>query len=307
MASDTQTRAYLVNPLRRQAPQPADQRQRFYYDFRLIQSGREGWDLDSYIDRTAALFRPSIKNWDIVRCQEWQLRSYLSVKLIAQATLLAGSLKFSTKHNLSVVVPYLRYYTVLNCARALLMTCPDFPFAGRSSIELSHAKVMNATTNAVARFGASLRREHAVLFRVLRDQREVFSYGLPLSGKTFLDEHGASDDSAIEMAVMYSELAQLNSEILYYFLQRHHPDFPRAEPTDDQVRLACYHGIDEMPDWDDLYRFARHFRSFGMPVPLDWTATEGFVDDVLSGWTPDDEPELQFDPDEYPRAIFNFN
>ena len=77
---------------------------------------------------------------------EWITRNYLSSKMILSATVMLTSLEYAIKKNLKMTVPYLYYYALITCCRALIYANPHNEWKENSDfLTMSHSKIINLT------------------------------------------------------------------------------------------------------------------------------------------------------------------
>lgn len=260
-----------------------------YYDYREISGASYKKCFDIYYKKTHDKYSKLVSNWDVASSVQWQLRFYLAVKMISLATIFCTKLQYARAKNLLIVVPYLQYYTLLSAARAFIFTAPDIEWKDKITIEMTYQNIINTSANCLARYDKNMRTSFTQQMNTAKDTREIFSYGLPLTGREMINKVVLIDTDVIKTATLLVELAELNSEILHRIIEKQSTEIIQGEPSDRDIELACGHGKNMIFDWDDLYRSTSHFRKFGSVVPLDWMATEGFVDDLFGGWCAEEQ------------------
>lgn len=95
-----------------------------YFDYEVIPKIFSEEEINKRISSLDKSFKKETNNWNSDKNSEWILREYLSIKMILSSSILLSSAEFSIKKNLRVVEPYLIYYSLLNCSRAVLFTSP---------------------------------------------------------------------------------------------------------------------------------------------------------------------------------------
>lgn len=281
---------------------------KYYYDFREIFIPSSTRNLIAYVNNGRALISQDTKKWSAEKSGQWQLRNYLSVKLIFQSSILASTLEYTQEKNVLITESYLKYYILLSAARAFIFTIPDLEWKNVITMEMTHQNIINTSCNYLHRFDSKIRSQAESLFNLAKDQREIFSYSLPSKGRALLAQDDLSNEDVFKLATIFIELAQLNSEILYSSIQKNHPEKLESNPSDEDIELAASYADGQYFDEEDWYRFVSHFRKFSSPAPLDWTASEGFVEDVFGSWSADDEGLIDaFDPDKNWHILFNFH
>ena len=75
------------------------------------------------------------KKWDKTKNAEWSARHYLSIKMILSASVMVSSAAFSKERNIRITEPYLYYYSILSCCRALIFTLPRIEWESAKILE----------------------------------------------------------------------------------------------------------------------------------------------------------------------------
>ena len=154
------------------------------YDDQAVPLLCEELDITRYCAGARARFTVIAKSFGV----EWRVRSYLALKFVLGATVLASSTKHAEAENLRVTLPYLNYYTLLNCSREFVLILPDQPWKGQASMEPTHKNVINITANALRRIDRDAERRWGDVLRAARSHRELFSYRFPGSGPWLVDK-----------------------------------------------------------------------------------------------------------------------
>ncbi len=249
-----------------------------------------------YIARTRALAAPIATGFDDERNAEWFIRSYLALKLVLSSTLLANTALYARDHNLQAVRPYLSYYLMLNCCRAFIFTLPCMPWQGLTTIEMTHSKILNVATDKLKRLSADEEQRCGPILRVAKEQRDLFSYRFPATGLSLFGPDLVDLDVAIDIARLFTELAQLNLACLEGEIRKRAPGSFSISQVDDIWHTVRYETAGEVfVDDDDYQRVGYFYRTYTRPVALIGIATEGLVEDFFGAWSSDDEEG--FDPD----------
>jgi len=247
---------------------------------------------------------PIASGFNDERNAEWFIRSYLALKLILASTLLANTALYARDHNLQAVRPYLSYYLMLNCCRAFIFTLPCVPWKGMTTIEATHNKILNIASDKLKRLSANEEQRCGLILRIAQEQRELFSYRFPATGLSLFGKSLVDLDVAINIARLFTELAQLNLACLEGEIRKETSEAFSMAEVDDIWLVARYNTMKkyfgqikahDLVDNDDYYR-VRYFKErYRRPVALIGIATEGLVDDFFGAWC--SENDVGFDPD----------
>jgi hypothetical protein len=272
----------------------------WYYDFRVLPNVPEA-RLKGYWARASQRFSRVLADYSAGLNSQWISRHYFASKLIMSATLHYNAVSRAQADNLRLVVPYLRYYTILSLCRALALTVPEQEWNDGELLRMSHSKAQNVCSAAVRDLSRPLGEQVEQMVGRLRDQRELLSYGAPSSGDELLVEPA----DFLHTCQVLAELAQLHSELLERAVEKraasdHRVLDPKVAESVVQVRVD---GVD-VSDPEDGYRMNYLARRHPVPANLMFTMTEGHVDDFFGAWL-DDEEGNTFDPDEGKQVIFD--
>lgn len=244
-------------------------------------------------------------NWNISSNSQWVLRNYLATKMLMSATVMLNSSEFGKKHNIKVTEPYLMYYSVLNCARAVMFTNPNVDWNNGELTIATHSKTINIVGDAIAQFSKKAGETIKDILESAREYRELFSYKFPAKGIT---DFAIDSGKAIEVCSFLAEFAQYQSEIL----ETINFGNKNMEVNIDETILEkgfIYKGEKyEYLDNDDWYRLDYMRRKQPFPVSLYLTLSEGMVEDFFGAWYSDKAVKNKniFDPDKDCRLIFPF-
>lgn len=275
------------------------------YDYLILDASAYSSLMPSYAEVTHTMFRGIAARWDKDLQSEWILRSYVTIKMMALATLMLSSAEDAEQRNLKITLPYLRYYGLFSCARAFIVMTPDLEWTREQ--RLPHSKVEKLLPQALKRLDNKRASSWGGLLASLRRQREIFSYHLPGLGLGLLGEENIAHGEILELAQLLCELCQFNSECLQHALEK------RESPSSDSIDFADleagvrYGEEGAFWDHDDHYRLAKHVQKFGNPIALNMMATYGLVEDMFGSWTSDeDDNEGAYNPDDHWQYLFGF-
>lgn len=258
------------------------------YNYRELPERCSNSEIAGYIQRTRDLFDPIARGFDDDRNTAWFIRSYLSLKFVLGATVLANSAEYAESQNLQVTLPYLCYYTILNCCRSFLLTLPCLDWRGEKTIEMTHNNILTITSDKLKRLGQ--RHEDAVKPRLwaAKNQRDLFSYRFPASGLAIFGDSLVSVGEATGIARLLVELAQINLACLEARVVRHKPksSFGLLELDDMWHTMKYDTKIEALIDDEDYSRVAYFVRKYKRPTALAALATDGLVEDFFGAWEP---------------------
>lgn len=234
---------------------------------------------------------------------EWITRNYLSSKMILSATVMMTSLEYAIENNLKMTVPYLYYYSLMTCCRALLYANPYNEWKEKGDfLNMSHSKIINLTKEYLSHLDKDYALKIFNIINELKQSRELFSYKFPSTGLNIINEYNFGE--IIEICSTLCELAQLTSEqIQKYVFKKCADDFEEWGNVDLNYlkHTYSYNGITDTEDW---YRIDYIRRKQAFPVSIYYTMSEGMIEDYFGAWCSDDEDEYSYNPDENWRIIF---
>lgn len=264
--------------------------------------------LRNYAIKTRELFGPIAKSFDDEKNTEWLIRSYLSLKYILASTVLGTSANHAESENLKVSLPYLSYYTMLNCARAFIFTLPCVDWKNEKSISMTHQNIINTTGDKLRRIDDDIAQRVKSMLLEGQQQRELFSYRFPASGLRVFGEKLLSVWDAIETARLLAELAQFNLSCLESAVQKHTQNFFAVAGQDTLWDLMRYDTkTQELIDEDDYHRVGYFIRKYKHPSELVSLATPGLLEDFFGAWLNDDENAGGYNPDEDWYLLLSFD
>lgn len=220
--------------------------------------------------------------------------------MILTTSVMLNSLEYSESQNIKITAPYLIYYSLLNCCRAILLTQPLTNWKEGELFRESHSKISTLSENMLSEISPKFRDGFINRLNKARDVRESFSYKFPANGLSNYKDFPYLDSILINHdCSLLSELVQFNSEILCSVIDQENPIINYEEN-----KMFFEFAEDE----EDYYRLSKHLVKYKKPYDIQTTLTEGLVEDFFGVWTPIDH-ELtneQFNPDSNWRIIFDF-
>lgn len=278
------------------------------FEYCHIHDHIEEMDLKKYCDRLFTSYSALTKAWTTELNSVWLARHYLAVKMMLSSSIMFTSLEYATEKNLRIVEPYLLYYALLNCCRALTFTLPEQEWKEGRLLNMTHQKIINVAVDAISKFSKSEGDKAASMLEKSKEYRELFSYKFPANGLRSVSESGSDGiDKAIEVCSVIGEIAQINSECLHSSLGKNvHEEIG----VDMEILKKCFlyetnnGAIHDSEDWYRTDYFKRHKST---PCNLQWTAREGLVEDFFGAWCSEDSGDGSYDPDTNWQIIFPFN
>lgn len=254
------------------------------------------------------------KNMNSELNSEWVVRHYLATKMILSATVMLSSLEYCIEKNVRMSIPYLSYYSILTCCRAVIFTLPNISWKnGKDSImEMNHSKTINGIKDCLMKLNKNYGEEIYNQINSYKDYRELFSYKFPASGTGVMDYDNYSYDKTVDICRILCEIAQLNSQQIENYIRKnclHNLDEFKGLDMEYLNRCFRYNVNNtntEIIDHDDWYRIDYIRRKQPFPVSIYYTMTEGMVEDFFGVWCSnlEDEEELLYNPDIDWRIIF---
>ncbi len=248
-------------------------------------------------------FSTLTKKWDISLNTEWILRNYLAIKMILSSSVLISSAEFAKTKNLKIVEPYLIYYSLFNCSRAVLLTSPIKEWENGKLFELSHKATIEDIAKIVIGYNKEKGEALEKYINWMKEYRELFSYKFPARGLT---NSFTSLQECVKTCKLLCEIAQFQSKVLENSITKHVKD----ELDLDWNALSdgfTYGEINfQFIDQNDASRLGYAQRKQKRPYSIFSTMTEGMVEDFFGAWCPDDQTKTEdlYNPDTNWLIIF---
>jgi hypothetical protein len=275
----------------------------WFYDFSELRMVFAESSCANQASRLRERYSKLTKNWNAEKNSEWLCRLYMSAKLIMGTTLYVNSMYYAKDRNLRVVVPYLRYYSMLSLLRAIYFSLPEQQWQGGKLISRPHSTVINSVLSYMQQFdsgfGASLKDE----INRIKAERELISYRAPSSG----DAHLSWNYNFLSKCKLLAELAQFNSELFEASFAKH------ANPAEfnflpeywTKLSNVEIDGYDlDFGDPKDACRLDHLARKHPYPANIMHLMTHDHVDAFFGAWAPKDGAGDVFNPEEKMSIIF---
>lgn len=271
-----------------------------YFEYKELYSTFGKKTVVARINALRPHFTEIAKSFDIKYNTQWIIRTYLASKMILASSVLLTSAQYAKSKNLRIVEPYLLYYPLLSCARAVIFTNPCVEWNDNLTI-MTHSKTINLIDDIVAKYDKEKGEEIKKFIDWAREYREIFSYKFPANGLT---NHLINIEEVVAVCRLLCEIAQLQSAVLEAAITKH---------------VTQQYGIDEMEvtrtylygdknfqfiDSEDGYRLSYIQRKVARPLSIINTMTEGMVEDFFGAWCNDIDEDEVYNPDENWRIIF---
>jgi len=249
------------------------------------------------------------KHWNDELNTAWIARHYQASKMILSATLMLNSAQYAEESNLKVVEPYLYYYAILSCARALILTNPNLTWSDGSILNFTHKKTINITVDTIKLLDKEIANDIEKKILRARDYRELFSYRFPLNGlRSLPPEVSISLDETIDICVILVELAQFNSEVMEQAYEKNCADKTFGYVEDVLEKCIRYETDDNsFIDNDDFMRIGSIVQRQKKLYSILLTMNAGMVEDFFGSWVDDEDTSgKMFNPDLYNGILFDF-
>lgn len=273
-----------------------------FFEYRYLTTQFSQEELSKYCDRTLQRYALHTKSWSDNKNAEWMTRSYLSIKMILSATVMTNSLVYSRKKNVTIVEPYLSYYSILCCCRSLLFTLPDLNWNQGELLAVTHSKAINVTTDAFNLIDKNAAERIKQRLKVAQSLREMYSYRFPANGLSSTSEDfPIVVNEIIDFCALLCEFAQLNSDLLEASVNK---NVKGNYNSDDQIYYSCFEyrfddgkNVSVLIDNEDWYRLSRMVARAKLPHNFLSLMTQGMVEDFFFSWDPpeDNSEEDVFD------------
>lgn len=238
---------------------------------------------------------------------EWITRHYLSLKMIISASVMITSLEYNIKKGVNISVPYLSYYAILSCCRAIVFTLPSQKW-GKNLIEMKHTKILNTVGDCVRKLNIAYGGEILSILSRYRNYRELFSYKFPGSGIDLVSDfgHRFEYDDTVKLCKILCEIAQLNSEQVERYIEKHClSNIDEWGNCGGKYILKCciYKNVEQNDTKTDLYmideedecalKYIMEHHSF--PVSLYCNLPEWKIRDLFAVW---ESEEVSYNQDQ---------
>lgn len=252
-------------------------------------------EIEKYSHKMRNLYIKEAKKWNDIIYTQWVLRTYLSVKMILACRVMLSSLEFAIEKNLRIVEPYLIYYSLLNINRALIYTLPNINWNTGNAMILSHEKIIKISSDAILQMNMGVGNKINETLNKAKVYRELFSYKFPTAG--IRSDIAVDLEEAVITCALIHEIAQFNSEILEYTINRHVTK--KGNLIDYILEKGFFYDLKQYSyiDHEDHYRINRLYGKGGGPFNLFLTTTEGLEEDFYGAWCPEDDDKDLFNPD----------
>lgn len=271
-------------------------------------------DLKKYYNWVRSLFKKEIKKvWDIKKNTLWATRFYIAIKYIYSATILTSSLQYAEENNLQIVIPYLTYYSLLTCSRAMILTRPDSLESLDSIRKITHTKIINIASDIIEKLNTEKSKDFKHIIDICKINRELFSYDFPGSGLSILKDTKGTTDKFYDYCKLLCELAQLNSTILEIELNINKVNGTISkenfdindEICEDFMNCFVYGENEKTIDWEDAYRASYIKRKIKQPLNLRAMMTDGMTDDFIGNYcSKKEEKKNDYNPDHNWHILF---
>lgn len=274
-----------------------------YFEYNSINSEFDKSSIKKNFDSLNEHISLFTKQWDEVLNSQWVVRTYLAVKMILSSSVLLSSVEYANERNLRIVEPYLIYYALLNCARAVIYTSPFSEWNKGELFKMTHKKTINVVGGIISKYNKIKGENTKNKIDWAREYREIFSYKFPANGLT---EHHLSLGDTINICKLLCEVAQFQSKILEKSVTKH----VKGEFILNQKILSFgyKYGKDNFQfiDHEDGYRLDYIKRRQKRPYSLHSTMTDGMVEDFFGAWYPEEGSDLNemYNPDKNWQIIF---
>ena len=274
-----------------------------YFDYKIFDEVFTKSEIEKNYEALNQKFAYLAKNWSDILNSQWVLRDYLAVKMILSSSVMLSSVVYANQKNLRIVEPYLLYYSLLNCSRAVIFTSPNVDWNNEELFSMTHKKTINVVGDIISSYNTKKGKEIKKYIDWAREYREIFSYKFPANG---LNEHHLSLQDTIYNCQLLCTLAQFQSKILENSITKH----VTKEFNLDWNTLSIGYKYGETNfkfiDQEDGYRLDYITRKQKRPYSLHLTMTEGMVEDFFGAWCTKDDSEIDgnYNPDTEWQIIF---
>lgn len=251
----------------------------WYYDFQKIHHVFSEASCAKVAASLLERYSRLTKVWSPELNSEWTCRIFMAAKLVMSSTLHINAAHFAENRNLRVVVPYLRYYSVLSLLRAVCYTLPEHEWKDGNLIQIPHGKAISGAVEHLRRFDKAVADSAKAEIRELKAEREFISYRAPSSG----DDQVSEKNQFLSLCMLLAEVAQFNSELFESSLLKHADSAHFCLLSEYTARIASveieghYFG-----DREDAHRLGDLACKQLHPVNMQHFMQEGHVDNFLA-------------------------
>ena len=275
-----------------------------YFDYEKLFSTFEPQKIKTVINRLNKHSAKVANNLDTTTNTQWIIRTYLASKMILASSVMLTSSEYAKEKNLRIVEPYLLYYPLLSCARAVIFTHPLLEW-NNDIIEMNHSKTIKLVGNYISEYNKEKGEHIKLLINKYRIYREIYSYKFPANGLTS-NKINLDFNEVVDICALLSEVAQLQSAILESSITKH-CQF-NFNIDDRELHKIYLYGEEKFCfiDKEDVYRLDYINRNVHRPLSIINTMTEGMVEDFFGAWCSQNEEEIDdvYNPDENWSIIF---
>jgi hypothetical protein len=273
-----------------------------YFEYFSLHREFSGDEINRNIISLQNEFASITKTWSMQLNSEWVLRDYIAIKMILSSTVLLGSVKYANEKNLKIVEPYLIYYSLLNCARCVILTSPYYRWNSGDILTMTHKKTINIVGDIISKYNKEKGQEIKKFIDNAREYREIFSYKFPAKGLT---NHNLNLENTILICQILCEISQLQSKVL----ENSYDKNTKEKYDVDWEMMDFGYSYGEINfnfiDKEDAFRLYLIAKEQKRPYSLASTMTEGMVMDFFEAcYDSENEIEENFDPDKYEDIIF---
>ena len=257
--------------------------------------------LDKFIDKNYKKFCDNFRAKSYMSNVEWMMRHYLASKKVALCAIFYTQAEFMLKLNMKNLSFYASYYAFFNGLSANLVLSPLVDIH-----TISHSGLTEKIDNLFVKRGV-LPASSLELLGDLRFARELYSYHLPLSGRSLGDEGRDLDAERLfeRLAQLLPSALQASNMLSYLSYGAYErkgigtPDEYEQYQTqvDDRFQAIVGHydsnGSRSHFDGGDYYQLGSYLTKFKKPMPLAWLIHDWTMDEIESSWN-DSENEIGY-------------
>ena len=151
------------------------------FEYNILFKTFESKNIQTVINSLQPSFADIAKNLDVNSNTQWIIRTYLASKMILASSVMLTSAEYAECKNLRIVMPYLMYYSLLSCARAVVFTNPRYEWK-EELVTMNHSKTINIVGDIVSRYDKEEGKSIESFIDKSRIYREIFSYKFPAEG-----------------------------------------------------------------------------------------------------------------------------